>query len=325
MRKVTVVIPNYNGIQYLDNCLAALFAQQSAEGLFHVIVVDNGSTDGSVSQAKERFPQVQWICLEENTGFCHAVNVGIQASTTPYVILLNNDTKVLDGFVEALLQPVENHPEIFSASAKMLQWNHPELIDDAGDRLCVFGFAYARGKGKRVEQFSKATKILAACGGAAIYRRDVFQEIGYFDELHFAYLEDIDVGYRASIYGYQNIFVPDAKVLHYGSAASGSRYNGFKARLSGTNNVYMVWKNMPFLQLLLNFPFLFVGFVIKFLFYCLKGMGILYGKGLWAGVKRCFSKEGRKQKVHFSAKHLGNYIKLQGQLYLNALRIIMKY
>ncbi len=325
MEKVTVVIPNYNGKKYLNDCLLSLYAQEKDKGEFCVLVVDNGSTDGSVELAKEKFPQTSWILLKENTGFCHAVNEGIKAATTPYVILLNNDTKVYDGFVHALYQAMEKSPNTFSVSAQMLQWNQPDRLDNAGDLYCVFGWAYARGKGRDAKDFHKETSVFSACGGAAIYRREIFNQIGYFDELHFAYLEDVDIGYRAKIYGYQNKYEPKARVLHYGSASTGSTYNEKKTKLASANNIYLVWKNMPLLQLLWNLPFLLLGFFIKYSFFCRKKMGILYLKSLCNGWKRCFTAQGRKQKVPFLWKNFKNYFRIQGALYVNVLRIIMKY
>lgn len=323
-KEITVVIPNYNGMTYLPGCLQALQEQESDAPEFTVLVVDNGSTDGSVQELEERWPEVETVLLSENTGFCHAVNVGIEASQTPYVILLNNDTKVKTGFIKALYEAIIRDEEIFSVSAQMLMWDKPELIDDAGDRLCVLGWAYARGKGKTAETYRKSVEVFAACGGASIYRKSVFAQIGLFDEEHFAYLEDIDIGYRAQIYGYRNFYEPTAQVLHFGSASTGSRYNERKTELASANNIYVVGKNMPLLQVLLNVPFLFVGFCIKFLFFCRKGMGKVYWQGLCRGWKRCFSEAGRRHKVKFCWKNLGNYVRIQVQLYGNTFRILMK-
>ena len=335
MEEITIVIPNYNGEKYLEECLEALEEQEVGSPKFKVLVVDNGSDDGSVSllnaymekTAKMQEPHIfetECIFLNENTGFCHAVNVGIQEARSPYVILLNNDTKVKAGFIKSLYKAINSDEKIFSVSSKMLMWDKPELIDDAGDRYCVLGWAYSRGKGKKATVFDKPADVFAACGGASIYRRSVFDEIGLFDELHFAYLEDIDIGYRAKIHGYRNRYEPSAEVLHYGSASTGSRYNERKTQLASANSVYIIGKNMPFLQCLINLPFLVTGFFLKFLFFCRKGMGMLYLKGLGAGVKRSFSKQGRMNKESFALRHLGNYIRIQLQLYVNTLRIIMK-
>ena len=324
MEEITIVIPNYNGKKYLPECLAALKAQTEGTPEFRVIVVDNGSADGSVALLQEEYPETECIVLQENTGFCHAVNVGIRAAKSPYVILLNNDTKVESAFVKSLYEAILQNEKIFSVSSRMLMWDKPELIDDAGDRYCALGWAYSRGKGKHNSRYDVRREVFAACAGAAIYRRSVFEEIGFFDELHFAYLEDIDIGYRARIYGYRNYYEPAAMVLHYGSASTGSRYNEWKTKHASANSIYLVAKNMPLLQCLLNLPFLLAGFFVKFLFFSGKKMGKIYLKGLWTGFRRSFSTEGRAAKVPFRWKHFGNYILIQLQLYVNCVRIIMK-
>lgn len=325
MKKVTVVIPNYNGIRFLKDCLDALLSQEDGTPEYEILVVDNGSADGSLTLLQEQYPQVKVEALPENTGFCHAVNVGIRLSDSLYVILLNNDTKVKRKFIKSLCSAIEKYENAFSVSARMLMWDKPELIDDAGDRYCVLGWAYARGKGKPAAQYSRACEIFSSCGGAAIYRKSVFDEIGYFDEEHFAYLEDLDIGYRARIYGYRNYYEPEAEVVHYGSASSGSRYNEWKTSLASANNIYVAGKNMPLLQWLWNLPFLILGFLAKFLFFCKKGMGKIYLKGLRKGFKRLFSQAGRARKVPFRVENLGNYIAIQGQLYLNTFRFLKKY
>lgn len=325
MDKVTVIIPNYNGIRFMGECLDALFSQEEDTPGYQVLMVDNGSRDGSLELVRERFPQVSVMALPSNTGFCHAVNVGIQASGTPYVILLNNDTKVAPCFIRALVHAMEGKPNAFSVSAKMLMWDAPSRIDDAGDRYCVLGWAYARGKGREAGAFDRPTEVFSACGGAAIYRRSILEKIGLFDEAHFAYLEDLDIGYRARIHGYRNFYEPSAEVIHYGSASTGSRYNNWKTSQASANSVYVIAKNMPLLQWILNLPFLILGFSIKFLFFSKKGMGILYLKGLRDGLKRSVSKEGQARKIRFKCGHLRNYLAIQGQLYINTLRILKKY
>lgn len=324
MEKVTVVIPNYNGIRFLEECLTALLQQEEGTPEYTILVVDNGSEDGSCELVKERFPQVRLEALTENTGFCHAVNVGIRLSEAEYVLLLNNDTKVKAGFIKALYEAIVSKPDAFSVGAKMLMWDRPELVDSAGDRYCVLGWAYGRGKGKPARQYAVACPVFSACAGAAIYRREVFDKIGLFDEVHFAYLEDLDIGYRARIYGYQNYYEPSAEVIHYGSASSGSRYNGFKTVHAAANNLYVVGKNMPLLQWVWNLPFLLAGFLIKFLFFCKKGMGGLYLRGIGQGFGKLLSGKGREAKVHFKPSRLKNYLAIQGQLYLNTLRFLKK-
>lgn len=317
MAKTTVVIPNYNGIKYVENCLSSLYAGTVVP---EIIVVDNGSADGSLSLIKEKFPKVRLIEFSENTGFCKAVNAGILASATEYVLLLNNDTVADSDMVKHLEAALDGERGAFSAAARMLSLQEPEKLDGAGDFYCALGWAYSRGKDEPADSYPEGGRIFSACAGAALYRREVFEKIGYFDENHFAYLEDMDIGYRANIYGYYNRYVPDAKVYHAGSAVSGSRHNEFKVNLSSRNSIYLIYKNMPLLQIVVNLPFLIVGFLVKFLFFSLKGMGMVYLKGIIRGIKLSFSEAGRKNKVKFSLRHLKNYCWIQVQLWVNILR-----
>ena len=161
--------------------------------------------------------------------------------------------------------------------------------------------------GRSSELYQKSCRVFSACAGAAIYRRAVFHEIGLFDELHFAYLEDIDVGWRAKLYGYDNVYCPDAVVYHVGSGTSGSRYNSFKVRLAARNCIYLNYKNMPGWQLLLNAPFLLAGIFVKYLFFVKNGFGGDYVSGLKEGIrtrKQCrrvpglLRRFGAELKVH---------------------------
>ena len=267
--KVTIVIPNYNGKHFMEPCLSSLSKQTYKN--FHILVVDNASSDGSIEYMEENYPDIELIKLQKNYGFSKAVNIGIQHSRTPYVILLNNDTTVDTRYVEEMVKAIEKSPKIFSVSSKMIQMYHPELIDSAGDLYTLLGWGVCRGCGRPVSNYTKYDEIFTACAGAAIYRRSVFDEIGYFDENHFAYLEDIDIGYRARIYGYYNMYCPTALVYHVGSGTSGSKYNSFKVKLAARNNLYRNYKNMPALQLILNFIPLAIGYFVKYLFFCKIG------------------------------------------------------
>ena len=312
--EVSVVIPNFNGIAFLDSVLASLEGQTLSN--FEVILVDNGSTDGSCSFVTANYPWVHLIELSENFGFCGAVNAGIRAAKAPYVLLLNNDTEVKEDFVEEMLAAIRRHKNAFSCGARMVQYHDRDRLDDVGNYYCALGWSFARGRGKDIHAYETEDKIFSACAGAAIYRKKIIEKIGYFDEEHFAYLEDTDIGYRARIYGYENWYAPKAIVYHVGSGTSGSRYNQFKTRYSSRNNIYLIYKNMPLLQIILNLPFLAVGFIIKFLFFAVKGMGKEYA----AGIKNGFSMSMKNKKVPFRIKHLPNYCKIQLELWINIIR-----
>ena len=145
MSEITVVIPNYNGMKYLPECMTSLCERQEDAPEYEVLIIDNASADGSVEYLEKEWcrksgVRVSLIPMSENTGFCHAVNLGIRKAQSPYVILLNNDTKVEPGFLRRLYDAIREDERIFSVSAKMLMWDKPELIDDAGDRYCVLGW-----------------------------------------------------------------------------------------------------------------------------------------------------------------------------------------
>lgn len=282
MPTCSVIIPNYNGEKYLEECLLALKAQTFTD--FDIILVDNGSTDQSIKTAKSLVENIRIVELMENTGFSHAVNEGIKASDADYVILLNNDTAVFPDFIEKQVAYISKHEKIFSCSALMIRNDERELADDAGDFYSAFGWAYSDAKDKPFSKFKKMRRVFASCGGAAIYRRAAFELIGMFDESFFAYLEDIDMGYRARLAGYENIYNPKAKVYHIGSASSGSRYNAFKVKISARNSIYLIKRNMPVWQIAINLPFIVAGVCTKFAFFYKKGFGLSYFKGILSGL-----------------------------------------
>lgn len=313
--EVTVIIPNYNGKKLLENCIQTLERQTCLD--FKLLVVDNGSTDGSVDVTSDVL-DLEMIALKENTGFCGAVNIGIEHTKTPYFILLNNDTEAEPEFVEALLAGIRKSDRIFSCGAMMIDYHNHELVDNAGDYYTALGWAVARAKGKKVADYDKEKKVFSCCGGASIYRTDVAKKIGPFDEKHFAYLEDVDMGYRARIYGYENYYIPQARVFHVGSATTGTRYNEKKVFLAARNSVYLLYKNMPLLQLIINLPFVLLGMLVKTVFFVRKGFAGEYLKGIFAGVKGMFG----CKKVAFRLANISNYIVIQIDLWLNVFRIV---
>lgn len=317
MALVTVIIPNYNGIEYIRQCLESLRNQTMKD--IKIVVIDNASSDGSCEVIEKEFPEVTLKKLEQNFGFCRAANEGIRMTDTKYLILLNNDTRADEHFVEALYEAISSREDTFSVAAKMIQMNRPDQIDAAGDLYCALGWAFSRGKDNNIKRFEKEAVIFSACAGAAIFRKDIFEQIGYFDEFHFSYLEDVDVGYRAKIMGYVNRYTPKAVVYHVGSATTGSRHNPFKVRMASRNSWYVIYKNMPTLQIIINLPFFIIGFGIKALFFILKG----YGREYLSGMKRGYLMCVKGRKYPFDARFIGNYCKIQLELWVNMFRRIL--
>ena len=281
MASTTVIIPNYNGIHFLRDCLLALSEQTCDD--FCVCVVDNGSGDGSVEYLEKEWPKVKVIALPENTGFCHAVNLGVRWARTKYVLLLNNDTVPEKDFVGALVRAMNAHNEAFSCASCMLSAADPTVLDGAGDLYSALGWAFARGKDEKAERYRKETCVFSACAGAAIYRRKEFIELGMLDEEHFAYLEDMDLGWKARLAGMKNIYIPSARVIHVGSGTTGGRHSAFKVKMSARNNIYMIRKNMNGVQKVINAPFIAAGTLIKLAYFKRKGFAKEYREGLKEG------------------------------------------
>ena len=266
--QIDIVIPNFNGKIFLPACLDSLQRQSYSD--FHVIVVDNGSSDGSVELLRQNYPDVEVLVWADNTGFSAAVNGGIKAGTAPLVFLLNNDTELDEHCLERLVAAAESKTEFGFFASKMLDYHDRSVLDGAGDSFLRGGVGYRIGTmEKDNEYYSTARQVFGACAGAALYRREFFEEIGLFDEDFFAYLEDVDINLRANSRGIRCWYVPDARVYHIGSATTGSKINPFTVSLSTRNNLCLLVKNYPVLLLLRYLPaicvyqFFWLCFVIK--------------------------------------------------------------
>ncbi|MCI6640471.1 MAG: glycosyltransferase family 2 protein [Pygmaiobacter massiliensis] len=318
--KATVVIPNLNGAGWLEGSVESIFAQTMQD--FELILVDNGSTDESLTFARSLLGRPGYTLIENhsNTGFSAAVNMGIKAAKGEYVVLFNNDAFAQPDWLEQLIACAEQDENIFSVSSLMLRYYEPELADDAGDYVNILGWACKTGDGLKASRYQKQRRCFSACGGAALYRKSILDKIGLFDETFFAYLEDVDIGWRANSLGYKNIYCPAAVCRHICGATTGGKkggkYNAFKSVQSGRNNLLLPYKNMPLLMLLVNLPFLAVGYLIKVVFFSLRG----YGKPFLQGAREAFSCFGKIQKPEFRFVNLPCYIWVEFQLVLGVFQ-----
>lgn len=313
---IDIVIPNYNGNKFLKGCIDSLCIQTYSN--FRVIIIDNASTDSDYRWL-DRYKNTIFKKLDQNYGFDKAVNEGIKLSNTEYVVLLNNDTVAKKDWLEKLINCIKSDEKIFSACSKMIRYDDKNIIDDAGDEYNLFGWTLKQGDGQPITLHTNTKEVFSSCAGAAIYRRSVFDEIGHFDDQFFAYMEDIDISYRAKIHGYKNIYCADAHIYHIGSATSGSKYNSFKVKLAARNNVYVPYKNMPIIQLIINLPFLIVGFLVKYLFFIKKGFGKEYRQGFIEGIRTL----NKVSKVKFKFKNIINYIKIEFDLIINTIKYVI--
>jgi len=243
MPETSVVIPTWNGREYLPRCLDALRAQQRPAD--EVVVADGGSTDGTVEFLAREYPEVTVVALPENRGFAGTINAGIRRATGAYIATLNNDTEADPAWLAALEQALDAHPEVGHCAAKMLRADDPGIVDSAGTVYRWDGWGEMIGAGQRDDgRFDQQVEVFGACAGAAIYRRALFDEIGLFDEDFFANYEDLDLDFRAQLRGYRCLFVPAARVLHI--AGPTRRRLGKRAVFLGfLNNLRVIAKDLP--------------------------------------------------------------------------------
>jgi GT2 family glycosyltransferase len=243
MPAISVVIANWNGRHHLAACLPALAEQTLPPD--EVIVVDNGSTDGSVAWLEASFPSVRVLANDRNRGFAAANNQGIDAARGDYVALLNNDARPMAGWLAALNQAVEGDPRRGMAASLMVFADRPGVINSTG--ICVdrLGISWDRQGGRPVAAAGEAeVEVFGASAGAALYRRALFDDVGVFDEAFFAYLEDVDLAWRARWRGWQAVFAPSALVYHAHSA-TGQEGSPFKTYWLSRNKLLVIAKNYP--------------------------------------------------------------------------------
>lgn len=319
--KATIVIPNINGKGWLKDSIESVYAQTEQD--FELIVVDNGSTDESLEQARSYCVRDNFTLIEngENTGFSHAVNQGIQLAHGEYVVLFNNDAFAEPDWLEALIRTAERDPKIFAVQSLMIRHYERELADDAGDYMTWIGFACKDGDGRRVSRYTREKRIFSACGGASLYRKSILNEIGVFDETFFAYNEDVDLAWRANNAGYKSVLCPSAKCYHICGASTGAvRYNGFKALQNGRNGILVLWKNQPLLMGIVNFlPQLF-GYLLKRWRFHRQGYGAEWDQGMHEAFE--LFRTGGVHKRKFRWRDLPHYLKMEGCLIGNFFRYL---
>jgi GT2 family glycosyltransferase len=240
--EVALIITNWNGQHHLETCLSSIFAQTFKD--FVVVVVDNGSTDGSVEWLRAHYPQVQTLQNETNLGLCFANNRGILATDAEFVAILNNDTEYEPEWLDNLMRVMKSDPQIGMCAPKMLLAARHDMIESAGIVVDRAGIAWGLESGARDYPGATPLPVFGACGGAALYRRSMLLEVGLFDEDFFIYLEDADLAWRAQWADWQCIYVPEA-VMYHAHSATTKEGSPFKTRLLGRNKIWLICKNYP--------------------------------------------------------------------------------
>lgn len=242
--KIFIVVPNWNGAALIEPCLVSLENQSVKAG---VIVVDNGSTDESNQIIEDKFPKVILIKLPENLGFAGGVNVGIDYALengADAVALFNNDAVANKDWLEELTKPLENDHSIGITTCKLMR-DDRKHFDSTGDFYSIRGIPFPRGRNQPDDgRYNTPEYVFGGSGGASLYKADMLKEVGRFDERFFAYYEDVDISFRAQLYGWKVYYNPNSVAYHHVSATS-SKLGTFSHFHSNKNFYYLYIKNMP--------------------------------------------------------------------------------
>ncbi|MCP3175629.1 glycosyltransferase family 2 protein [Desulfuromonas sp. KJ2020] len=253
MDKVSIIIVNWNGRNHLATCLDSLAAQSFKE--FEVVLVDNGSIDGSVEFVRHAYPWVRLVELPENTGFAAGNNLGFNQARGEYIVTLNNDTQVEPDWLELLVQVADDHPHAGMVGCRICSFTNPDVIDSLGLAICKDGMSRGRFRNRLWSSLNlpAVEDILIPSACAALYRRAMLESVGFFDADFFAYAEDTDLGLRGRLAGWGAVIATGAVVYHKYSQTSGS-LSPFKVYLVERNHFWVVLKNFP-LNFLVMLPF----------------------------------------------------------------------
>ncbi|MCD0174724.1 glycosyltransferase family 2 protein [Deinococcus sp. 14RED07] len=239
--KVSIIVVNWNGKNFLSDCLGSLKEQVYKN--FELIVVDNGSTDGSQDEIRELYPTAILVELDSNLGFDEGNIVGYLRSSGDYVVLLNNDTKAPPEWLENLVAFADANTGFGIVGSIMLRWGS-EIVDTAGDGCTLAGVGFKMHSGKKYSELPEFIDAFGACAGAALYRRSMIEEIGFLDSAFFMNLEDVDISYRARLAGYGVGICKESFVFHH--VSSSVKKVSYLGNFYASRNVELVWwKNTP--------------------------------------------------------------------------------
>lgn len=300
----SVIVLNWNGRHLLEECLESVFSQNFRN--FETIVVDNGSTDGSVELLQERWPgKIRVVALPSNIGFAGGNNAGIRIAGGRYVVLLNNDTAVDPDWLSALHQAISRHPEAGMFTPKILNYYRRDEIDNTGHLIYPDGLARGHNRLEKDDgRFDEETEALYPSGCAGVYKKEMLDGIGLLDETFFAYGEDVDLGLRARWAGWECFYVSDAVVYHKYSATTGT-YSSQKAFLVERNRLWILFKNFPPKDILVS-PF-YTGHR-----YAMHFLGALSGRGA----------SGRFTKEHSLWRLFGTIVKAECAAFFGIPRVL---
>ena len=298
--QVSVVIVNWNAGPYLKRCLLSVSKQTRCPN--EIIIVDNASKDGSADGIEEAFPRVKVVRLEKNIGFAAANNYAVRLASNEsrWVALLNPDAFPEPSWLERLLAAADVHPECAFWGSRLIQADHPGILDGEGDYLHISGWAWRKNRGiSAAQKGENPVEIFSPCAAAALYRRDAWEAAGGLDEDFFCYFEDVDLGFRLRLAGHRCLMAPDAEAYHIGSAVTGGRHSDFAIYHGHRNLVWTYVKNMPGPLFWLLIPLHIALNLASVVWFCMRGKGRIILKAkldAFRGIPRMWQKRDDIQK-----------------------------
>ena len=279
---VSVIVLNYNGRRWLEGCLTA--ASEQMDGRQELILVDNASTDDSVAFVIGQFPSVRLLVLDGNSGFARGNNMGAQIARGHYLAFLNNDTIPQSGWLSALRAAFDRDHTTGITTSRLVYLHDPSVIDSAGDGYLRAGGAFKHLHGAPSTVGGQSGEVFGACGAACMFRKEVFADLGGFDEDFFMVYEDVDISYRARLLGYRCVYVADAVVHHAGSGTL--RRNSALSVYYGQRNLEWTYlKNTPWSLLIRSLPSHALYDGAALFAYGAQGLLGPYLKAKWAALK----------------------------------------
>jgi len=265
---ISIVILNYNGKKFLTDCIESIKLETNHE--YEIIVVDNASPDNSGRESAIKYPECKFILNERNLGVPEGLNIGIKNSSGEFIVLMNNDVKVTRGWLDNFLDAYKNNGHALY-QPKFLKMINPEILDGTGDMINIFGFGFARDKGKKDHNVGNRIEEISYASGTCMFLpRKIISDVGYFDQKLFAYHEELDFGWRARLYGYKSFYVPNSIIYHYGSAGWG--WSGKKFYFLERNRWIVLLKNYSGKTIIKLLPSLFLIEIILLGFFTKKGL-----------------------------------------------------
>lgn len=286
MSSVSVIIVNWNGEKFLERCLTALTAQTVKPD--QIILLDNASTDNSVSVAR-KFPELQILMSEQNTGFARGNNLAFQAVSpqSEWIALVNPDAFVDSHWLEELLAASKRNPEFDTFASKLVNAANPALLDGVGDAYHISGLVWRIGHGKPASVISETEhEVFSPCAAAALYRHSIIKQMDGFDEDYFCYVEDVDLGFRLQLKGHRCLYIPKAIVHHVGSGLTGGQKSQFSLYYGHRNLVWTYVKNMPSLLFWLLLPLHLALNLLTIIWFGIAGQGKVMLKAKYDAMKK---------------------------------------